>query len=112
MADQSGWNAQQFVAQPGGVGAAVLIDAGQGLKQHRQVAGQQRGPHPHRVDGGVCRGQAAQAGPEHGLTDPVFDVGAAPEPGLDVADRLALLALLARVGLVVGGMLVTMKQTA
>jgi len=34
----------------------------------------------------------AQGGAELGFADPVLDVGAAPEPALDVEDRLALLA--------------------
>jgi hypothetical protein len=71
------------------VRAAVLVEAGQGLEQGREVPGQQRGPHPYGVDRGVSRGQVTQGSAELGLADPVLDVGAASEPGLDVQDTLA-----------------------
>lgn len=34
---QSGWETEQFVAQPGEVAEVVVVDAGQGLQQAREV---------------------------------------------------------------------------
>jgi hypothetical protein len=52
-----------------------------------------------------------QPGTELGLADPVFDVGAAPEPGFDVADRLTFVGSPLS-GSSWVGMLVTMNDTA
>jgi hypothetical protein len=97
VTDQPGRDAEQFVAQPGGVSSAVVVDAGEGLQVDREVAGQQSGPHPHRVDGRVTRGEPAQRRAELGLADALLDVGATAKPRLHVADRLAF------VGSVEGG---------
>ncbi len=84
VVDESGWDAEQFVAQSGGVGAAVLVDRGKGLDQDREVPGEQRGSHPDGVDGGRPGWQVSQGGAELGLADPVLDVGAAAEPRLHI----------------------------
>ena len=86
--DQAGGDAEQLVAQSGGVRTSVLIDPGECLEQDREVPGHERSPHPHGVDGVVCGGELAQRGAEFGLADAVLDVGTATEPGLDIEDRL------------------------
>ena len=88
--DQPGRDAEQFVAQAGGVRTAVLVDPRECLEQGREVPGEQRGPHPHRVHGLIARRELAQRGTELGLTDAVLDVGATPEPRLDLEDRLGV----------------------
>ncbi len=97
VTDQSGRDAEQFVAQPGAMSAAVIVDPGECLEEDREIPGEQRGPRPDLVDAVVSRGQVTQGGTELGLMDPVLDVGTAPEPRLHVADRLAV------AGVVVGG---------
>ena len=66
--DQAGGDAEQLVAQSGGVRTSVLIDPGECLEQDREVPGHERSPHPHGVDGVVCGGELAQRGAEFGLT--------------------------------------------
>jgi len=87
------------MAQSGAVGAAVLVDPGQCLRQDREVPGQQRRPQPDGLDRSVFGREMAQGRAELGLADPVLDVGTAPTPRFHVADRLNLVAVVAdRVG--------------
>lgn len=38
VTDQPGWDAQQFVAKPGAVGAAVVVDPGERLEEDREAS--------------------------------------------------------------------------
>ena len=108
--DQPGGDAEQFVAQSGGVRAAVLVDPGECLEQGREVPCQQRGPHPHGVHALIARGELAECGAELGLADAVLDIGAAANHAS--TSRIVSALPVVSPGRSLAGMLVTMNETA
>lgn len=113
VTDQAGWDAEQSVSQAGCVGAAAVVwpvDPGECLEQHREVPGQERGPHPHRVDCVVPGGEPAECGAELGFTDAVLM--SVRRRNQASTSRIVSALPVWSPGRSLAGMLVTMKETA